>query len=704
MPQRDRHLPRKASKILSDLEQLSQEPGFIYSLCFMIARSLWIHPDELFDNNWLERPNQAELSLLLGLLVKNHIRLGHVPTQEIALNQSTRATSLLNELHLAVSTPAIFDQKREPSDEKQLTELLQEYDSWMQSGQGVVEPIFYGGEGAYEFQYIAMASTKYAADDPWIKAHKGASIGEFIEVANDLNLLLRGRIQLMKHEMTVDEECEALLSAMTFGLDDLPTTSREKLRHFIAAFSSTPGEVNQCFNTLADHNMVLSRPIVSLDDGQYFIPLLSNVPRAIYDSPFYWMIENDEYRDTALDHRGDSNESVTHDMMVPIFGPDNVFRGIKITKGRHDVTDIDVLAVSGNRAVIAQCKSKKLTIDARRGDGTAIRNDFKKAVQDSYDQATKARRALITEGYSLHDANGAPVSLSTQVDEVFILCITGDHYPAVITQANIYLQKGSQDPHPIIFSVFDLDLVSYYLQDRYEFLYYLRQRSDHALHFAADSEISLLGFHLHHKLFPDTRDEITNVDSGYGQLVDANFMAARGDWPTSVASERLFHTWKNEAFNRLLEDIKIAAGRGPRRVPAEDLLFFMYDLAGKGADELIKCVESLTRQTLLDGREHSVRMPMKQRKSGVSFVSLPAPTNATQIQDIERRLEAIIVTHKYMSQAGEWMILASFAGSPDRFDMFGYTKDPWHKIPEMDQWIEKIVGRGIELRPDGRKI
>ena len=689
MPQRHHHFTRTASHVLSDLEELIQEPGFIYSLCLLIARSLWIHPDNLFDSHSLERPNQAELSLLLGLVVKHHIRLDQVPTRELASEQSSRATSLLYELHVGVSKPALFDQKREPSDEQQLTEFLQEYENWMQSGQGVVEPIFYGGEGAYDFQYIDMASAKYAADDPWIKAHKGASIGEFIEVANDVKLLLRERIQLLNQDMTVKEECEALLLAMTFGLDDLPTTNRVKLGYFIAAFSCTPGEVNERFNTLGDHNVVLARPLISLDDDQYFLPLLSNIPRAIYDSPFYWMMEDEEYKDTALYHRGDSNESVTHDMMVRLFGPDNVFRGITVTKGRHDVTDIDVLAVSGNRAVIAQCKSKKLTIDARRGDVTAIRNDFKKAVQDSYEQATKSRRALATEGYSLVDANGAPVSLPTQVDEVFILCITGDHYPAVITQANFHLEKTGQEPHPLILSVFDLDLVSYYLPDRYEFLYYLRQRSAHALHFVADSEISLLGFHLRHKLFPDTRGQITFVDSGYSQSVDANFMAARRDWPTSVASERLFHTWKNEAFDELLEDIKLAAGRGPRQVPVEDLLFFMYDLAGKGADELIECVESLTRQTLLDGRQHSGRMPMKQRRSGVSVVSFPAPTNATQFRDCERRLAAINLTHKYMSQADEWVILASFAGNPDRFDMFGYTKDPWRKIAEMDQWIKK---------------
>ena len=58
---------------------------------------------------------------------------------------------------------------------------------------------------------------------------------------------------------------------------------------------------------------------------------------------------------------------MTYDLLEPIFGRSKVYRGVKISKGKVDITDIDVLAISGNKAVIAQCKSKRLTIDARRG-------------------------------------------------------------------------------------------------------------------------------------------------------------------------------------------------------------------------------------------------------------------------------------------------------------------------------------------------
>ena len=694
---------REDTDIFADLEQLSREPGFIYSFCLMVARFLWMSTDDVAEIDWTERPNQEELSLLLGLLVKRPIRLDVIPSDEVVLDQGQRAIDLLRELHLFLSSPTLPGNGSSADDPDRLADLVRQYEDWMNSGRGMVEPIFYGGQGAYDFQFLEMSSKRYAADELWMRQHKGASLEAFVETAKSLQSLTLKRMQAIKPGKTLQEECKAVLHAMTFGLDDLPQTGRDSLEHFIRAFSFTPGDINQEFNSVADYNVVLSRPVMVMGGGQYCIPISPNLPKAIYDNPYYWMVDDEQYRDTALKNRGDATESITHDMLAPVFGSCRVFKGVKVTKGKADITDIDVLAISGNKAVIAQCKSKKLTIDARSGEGRALRDDFTKAVQDAYDQAITARRALLDGSYRLSDARGADISLPHELDEAYILCLTGDYYPAVLTQARVFLKKQETDPHPILLSIFDLDLVSHYLSDRYDFLYYLRQRSAYALHFMADSELSLIGFHLKHKLFPDERYDMTGVDPGYGQLVDANFLASRGHWPHTDASDRLFHMWRNEAFNELVEDIKLAASEVSNQITPENLLFFLYDLAGKGADDLIKSVEELKRQTLIDGQEHSVRVLLSRHKKGVTFVSFPTPTNETQLQSMQRKLEGISFAHKYKSQADEWMILASFAGSPVRFDIFGYIRDPWQKDPEIGRWVEANLGPGIPVYPDGRK-
>ena len=143
-----------------------------------------------------------------------------------------------------------------------------------------------------------------------------------------------------------------------------------------------------------------------------------------------------------------------------------------------------------------QCKSKKLTITCKVWRWTDHQDGLQKGHPGCYDQGIAGRKALLEGDCELIGEDGVPINLPSQVDEVYILCITGDHYPAVISQARTHLKIQDGDPHPIMMSIFDLDVVSYYLRDRFELLYYLRQRSNHTEYFLADSEMALLGFHL----------------------------------------------------------------------------------------------------------------------------------------------------------------------------------------------------------------
>ena len=107
MPEREREPDRNDTDIFADLEQPSQEPGFIYSFCLMVARCLWMSTDDVAEIDWTDRPNQEELSLLLGLLVKHPIRLEAIPSEETILKQAQQATTLLQDLHLFLSSPTL---------------------------------------------------------------------------------------------------------------------------------------------------------------------------------------------------------------------------------------------------------------------------------------------------------------------------------------------------------------------------------------------------------------------------------------------------------------------------------------------------------------------------------------------------------------------------------------------------------------------
>ena len=521
------------------------------------------------------------------------------------------------------------------------------------------EPIFYGGDGAYPFQYLEMASERYALDEGWIQINVGIGFEEIREIANALRQLFSKRIQNIDFGSTHDQSCKAILSSMAFQPTDLPQIDRHALGCFLHCLSFKPGEVNQNFNSIGDYNKIHSHPVITLVDGRYWVPILANLAESIYESPYYWMDKDEEYKDTASKNRGTTAEVITRDLLIPAFGSNRVHRGVKVRRVKTDITDLDTLAISGNKALIVQCKSKKLTITARSGDGPTIRTDFKKAIQDAYDQGIAGRKALLEGNCELIGEDGVPINLPSQVDEVYILCITGDHYPAVISQARTHLKIQDGDPDPIMMSIFDLDVVCFYLRDRFELLYYLRQRSNHTEYFRADSEMALLGCHLNEKLFPEEDYTLKYLDPSYAQLIDANFQVARGGLPGDGVPDRLFHKWKNEVFDKLVDDIKLAANQPSRqKVAAEDLLFFLYDLAGEGADNLVNLVNRQKRATLLDGKMHDGRVPLPRHKKGVTFVSFPEPTSPMELDIFSQRFRAIALLHKYKSEADEWIVFS----------------------------------------------
>ena len=58
-----------------------------------------------------------------------------------------------------------------------------------------------------------------------------------------------------------------------------------------------------------------------------------------------------------------------------------MFQNIEIIRSKNEVlSEIDVLVIFGDRAIVLQAKSKKLTLEARKGNDLQLKDDFKKAV------------------------------------------------------------------------------------------------------------------------------------------------------------------------------------------------------------------------------------------------------------------------------------------------------------------------------------
>ncbi len=567
------------------------------------------------------------------------------------------------------------------------------------AGRGMVEPIFYGEDGAYDFQYLEMAKRRYRKDEPWIQHHLGTNWRSILEIAGQLKRLAQVRLGRLHTAPTFQEMSLQCLAIFSFNPEDVKDVSQEAVGSFLDAFSLAPGNANEGFRAVGAYNAVHSHPVIRLDGDRYFLPIFFNLAKSIYESPYYWMLGDSKYKETGLSNRGDATEEIAFELLTRVFGEENVRRGVKIRNRTQDVTDIDVLAFAGNKAVIVQAKSKKLTMASRGGDGESLKGDFQEAVQDAYEQALLSRKAVLEAGNSLTAGEERPFPLKETIDEAYLICLTGDHYPAVTTQVVSYLQKGGDDPYPLAMSIFDLDIVTSYLEDPFDLLYYMRQRSAHAAHFRSDSEMALLAFHLRNKLYATDEADLIYIDQGMAGLIDANFPVVKGHYPKTKAAGRLFHQWRNEEFERFVRQVKIIDQSG-----MTDALFFLFDLAGPGADNLIGIIQRAKRATRLDGELHDATIPFPHHARGITFVSYPQTSSHVEEQRYHDHFRGLAMARKYKSRANEWLAIASRSDDHGPFNLLWYSKESWQPDSDLDYLAKVLLKPGRAIHANGRKL
>ncbi|MCH8074045.1 MAG: hypothetical protein IIA09_19105 [Proteobacteria bacterium] len=164
---------RKEQDIFDDLTQLCSSPGYAHAIAYLCFRDNTVgYAEEMKAEDMqhlfsMTRLIRTEISTLIGLLIKEEVDYA-LSASSVMQQYLDKTEALLEELHNSMSAP-MFD----GLDPKKVAE---EGSNPFTSGEALREPIFYGGESAYSFQYRDLSPKKYANDDEWLEANKGFSI------------------------------------------------------------------------------------------------------------------------------------------------------------------------------------------------------------------------------------------------------------------------------------------------------------------------------------------------------------------------------------------------------------------------------------------------------------------------------------------------------------------------------------------------
>ena len=677
---------RDEQEIFDDLEELCASPGYLHVLALLSLRDNMIGfadhltSDDVSASYAPDRTVRTEFSTLLGLVLKHTIDATRPAPLEVQ-NLAIRTRTLLDELHECLGRPML--RAIVASHTRQQEGLPFNEGDVFARGDVMREPIFYGGESAYSFQYRAFALKRYAADYAWLHANKGFGIRDAHAVATALSRLATAKLTgLLRSAARSGSSAPDILPGFCFSLDEVVAETGmppDMVQSVLAAFTAPEPPINAGFTSLGDFNAANATPILRLPDGTYASLQVYGVVEALYESPFYWMHEDRAYRNVASANRGAFTEELTARRLAAVFGEGRVHQGVNVMRKGAHVTEVDVLVLFADRAIVVQCKSKKLTLAARKGNDHQLRDDFKKAVQDAYDQARLSAASLGSHELTFVGRDGRKLAIPN-LCAIYPICVVSDHYPALAPQARYFLAQDPSGPIQPAFvaDVFLIDVMAEMLASPVRFLSYLDRRVNYSDRIFVTNELAVLGHHLRRNLWIEDDFDMLAIGEDESLELDTAMTVRREDWPGRRTPEGILDRLDGTLVGNLVEHIE----------HADDLVLvgvglILLTLGGETLNDLSSGIATIARRSKLDGKLHDLTLAFE---SGGGLTVYCGPVfDSTAAEKLARHCQL----RKHSCQTDSWYGL--FVRPQDGLPIFGVGLEfRWKPDPDLEHDAAKM--------------
>jgi hypothetical protein len=664
---------RSEQEIFQDLERLCASPGYVHALAFLCFRDNMVgfaDKLELKDIQEMFSPDRlirTETSTLLGLLVRSPIDFT-IPSQDELTRMVERSDALLAEIHLSMSTP-LWKSFRDSMASGQDLEV-----DFMSSGAALRETIFYSAESAYSFQYRDIAPEKYEADSSWLLREKGFTMATATLVADFLGKLVSQNLTVLVQPKVGNLLTPwACLSGFTFRISEIAQSlslDSLQVQRIVDAFCLPSGSRNESFNSLGAFNATNATPIIRMSDDKYVLFQPYSLNEALYESPFYWMSADPHYRDTAMVNRGRFTEAFSYRKLTGIFGSRNVFQNLKLFDPAGDTAgEIDVLVLWGARAIVLQAKSKKLTLEARKGNDKQLQADFKMSVQNSYDQGVSCAELLQDETFKIFDASHTELHLDrSKLKSIYLFCVISEHYPALSFQSRQFLNVRQSDriAPPFVMDIFTLDVMAEMLDSPLRFLSYVDKRTGYNEQLHAGHELTILALHLRQNLWIDTKYDIVSLDEDIAASLDLAMLVRRGGAVGDRDPEGILTLYKGTPVDQLIKSID--ENPNPKIV---DLGFMLLTLGGDSLEAINHGLCHVTQSARDDGKLHDFSLGIEGDITGITIHSTDE-----KFEVASPRLMTHCERRKYRHRAPTWFGICVWpADGGIRFGM--NLNSPW---------------------------
>ena len=644
--------PRPEPEVFADLASLCISPGYIHALALISLHSEIVMfdkeltPEAMSQQYSGDRLIPAEISTLVGLMMQATIDFGAPGPSEI-MRYLDQTQALLHELHQAILQPGtariIGDAATDPSSNP------------FTAGQVLREVMFYGGLSAYPFQYRDMAPQKYHADADWLLVNKGIRLDVAHAVCGTVVEILQQRVTGTFAGLAgATFGHRSMLPGYTFSTTEVASRaglSPTDVLAVVEAFTLAEGERNATFTSLHEFNVAYAYPFIRKSEDEYVLLQHYSVAEALYNTPSYWMLADRTYAPQAQRHRGDFTEAFAFDRLVDVFGRDRVFQNVEIMKSRREAAgEIDVLAIFGDRAIVVQAKSKRLTLAARSGNETELRKDLKGAIEDAVDQARTCAGAIAEPNVTLRCRDGRTVPQVSDLHTIFPVCVVADHYPALAFQVSQFLDLSATDPVARVLTIdlFALDTMTEMLGSPLRLLSYLSLRARFGDQLVFGHEHVPLAYHVSQNLWLEDTTDLLFLQDDLALAVDVAMSVRRDGVPGSPTPDGILTRLTQTRVGRIFAQLEEQAN------PASIALgLLLLELSEQTATKISSLVDAAVEKTARDGRLHDATIGLSEAGTGITVHCSALPKHEATVQ-LKRHCEK----RKGLQGAREWFGVA----------------------------------------------
>lgn len=517
-----------------------------------------------------ERIVSFEATLLYFLISNNKtIDLSFNNNKElILLEESIR--QLLSEFEHFFMAPVI------PSNHSTKEEIIKSLQENTLSQPLLAASFLYSGDDAYPSQYPDLIRQRYKLDDQWFVKNLNINVRE----------MLQCMLYLITHIPTLSETIQDSIQRLIICLQDIPEQLLRPMNIFIKYFATDLGNIEEF--SLENILQFQNKPIIKIDNHHLLLPPPIILMKAVCESPLYWMIKDKNYADKAWQHRGEVTVDMVFQWIRSVFGVQNVFKNVLIKRNRQDITDIDILVLFQNKAIVFQIKSKKATLKTKLGDQKQFITDFSKSIQSAYNQGILSIEAIQNEDCEFFSGRKR-IEIPSYINDYYIFCVTTEQFKTLNIRLKETLEiNDSYSTVPVIvLSTFDLQILALYLQDPYDFLYYLHRRKklDETIIFSEEINILVAFLDFGLRNIPVDRVHFSNdfLDS-----INAHFRP----WPTPKLI-RDSYKWKREDKERIITLIKKWS-----YCSTNDLISYIYDYYEKLPTSVLQNLNHMNRDRI----------------------------------------------------------------------------------------------------------